>query len=120
MKNIAVIARKGGSGKTTVAVNLAIAAHRRAYRVQLADTDPQGSSLEVLKARQTPGPDCVGAVGAELAARQQAAMACGVEAMIVDTPAGSEAEIAHAIKAMLEMDDRGFVTDLTVWATNPK
>lgn len=29
-------------------------------------------------------------------------------------------EIAHAIKAMLEMDNRGFVTDLTVWATNPK
>ncbi|MHC5011394.1 MAG: SDR family oxidoreductase [Planctomycetota bacterium] len=28
-------------------------------------------------------------------------------------------EIAHAIVAMLEMDDRGFVTDLTVWATNP-
>lgn len=29
------------------------------------------------------------------------------------------AEIAHAIKGMLEMDDRGFVTELTVWATNP-
>jgi 3-oxoacyl-[acyl-carrier protein] reductase len=29
------------------------------------------------------------------------------------------AEIAHAIRAMLEMDDRGFVTELTVWATNP-
>lgn len=29
-------------------------------------------------------------------------------------------EIAHAIKAMLEMDDRGFITDLTVWATNPR
>lgn len=29
-------------------------------------------------------------------------------------------EIAHAIKAMLEMDDRGFITELTVWATNPK
>ncbi|MEZ4647798.1 MAG: SDR family oxidoreductase [Candidatus Eisenbacteria bacterium] len=28
-------------------------------------------------------------------------------------------EIAHAIRAMLEMDDRGFVTDLTVFATNP-
>jgi len=28
-------------------------------------------------------------------------------------------EIAHAILSMLEMDDRGFVTDLTVWATNP-
>lgn len=29
-------------------------------------------------------------------------------------------EIAHAIISMLEMDDRGFVTDLTVWATNPE
>jgi 3-oxoacyl-[acyl-carrier protein] reductase len=29
-------------------------------------------------------------------------------------------EIAHAIKSVLEMDDRGFVTDLTVWATNPQ
>lgn len=29
------------------------------------------------------------------------------------------AEIAHAIRAVLEMDDRGFVPDLEVWATNP-
>ena len=29
-------------------------------------------------------------------------------------------EIAHAVKSSLEMDDRGFVTELTVFATNPK
>ncbi len=28
-------------------------------------------------------------------------------------------EIANAVASMLEMDDRGFITDLTVWATNP-
>ncbi len=28
-------------------------------------------------------------------------------------------EIAHAIKSALEMDDRGFTTELEVWATNP-
>ena len=28
-------------------------------------------------------------------------------------------EIAHAIKSALEMDDRGFITELNVWATNP-
>ncbi len=28
-------------------------------------------------------------------------------------------EIAHAVKAMLEMDDRGMIPELTVWATNP-
>ena len=29
-------------------------------------------------------------------------------------------EIAHAAAAMLEMDDRGFIPELSVWATNPK
>jgi 3-oxoacyl-[acyl-carrier protein] reductase len=28
-------------------------------------------------------------------------------------------EIGHAIKNALEMDDRGFIPELTVWATNP-
>lgn len=28
-------------------------------------------------------------------------------------------EIAHAVKSMLQMDDRGFITELSVWATNP-
>lgn len=28
-------------------------------------------------------------------------------------------EIAHAIISCLEMDDRGFITELSVWATNP-
>lgn len=29
-------------------------------------------------------------------------------------------DIAHAVKAALEMDDRGFITELTVFATNPQ
>ncbi|MDX5426674.1 MAG: SDR family NAD(P)-dependent oxidoreductase, partial [Bacteroidota bacterium] len=29
------------------------------------------------------------------------------------------AEIAHSIVSALEMDDRGFITELSVWATNP-
>lgn len=29
-------------------------------------------------------------------------------------------EIAHTIKATLEMDDRGFIPEVSVWATNPK
>lgn len=30
------------------------------------------------------------------------------------------ADIAHMVKAALELDDRGFVTELTVFATNPR
>lgn len=29
-------------------------------------------------------------------------------------------EVAHVIRAMLAMDDRGFITDATIFATNPK
>ena len=28
-------------------------------------------------------------------------------------------EIAHSIVSVLEMDDKGFITELNVWATNP-
>lgn len=40
---ITVAQQKGGSGKTTLAVNLAIALRRRGLTVALLDTDPQGS-----------------------------------------------------------------------------
>lgn len=29
-------------------------------------------------------------------------------------------EIAHVVLSMLQMNDVGFITDATVWATNPK
>jgi 3-oxoacyl-[acyl-carrier protein] reductase len=38
-----------------------------------------------------------------------------------DNPTKLRAEdIAHVIVSMLALDDRGFVTDATVWATNPR
>lgn len=38
-----------------------------------------------------------------------------------DNPSKLHAQdIAHLIANMLEIDDRGFVTDSTIWATNPK
>jgi chromosome partitioning protein len=40
---ITVAQQKGGSGKTTLAVNIAVALHARGYSVALVDTDPQGS-----------------------------------------------------------------------------
>ena len=51
MKSIMVINSKGGSGKTTIAVNLAAYCAQKGYETHLVDLDPQGSSTEWLKER---------------------------------------------------------------------
>jgi chromosome partitioning protein len=44
MRTLALISQKGGSGKTTLAVHLAVAAMQAGERVTVLDTDPQGSA----------------------------------------------------------------------------
>lgn len=46
MRIVSVVQRKGGAGKTTLAVNLAGELARRGGRVVLVDTDPQGSAYD--------------------------------------------------------------------------
>ncbi len=97
MRTIAVIALKGGSGKTTVATHIALAAHLRGLKTVVADTDPQRSATEVLRARVGEGPTCVGAMGASLFAAQIAAVGSGMDAMVIDTAAGAVEDVAQAI-----------------------
>ena len=97
MRTIAVIGRKGGSGKTTVAVHLAIGLHLRGRTTLLADTDPQHSSLEVLRGRKDPGPTAIASAAGKLFALQVDLTRTGADALIIDTPAVLEEEVAQAV-----------------------
>lgn len=58
---VTLASQKGGSGKTTLACSLAVAAEEEGLRVAIADTDPQGSGLAWYERRSVlGGPDVVG------------------------------------------------------------
>ena len=97
MRTIAVIGRKGGSGKTTIAVHLAIGLHLRGRRTVVADIDPQRSAMEVLRARQEEGPTVIASAGSKLFTLQVDMARAGAQALVIDTPAVLEEDVAQAV-----------------------
>jgi len=98
LRTIAVIALKGGSGKTTVATHLALAAHLRGLDVLLADGDPQGSARDVLGMREGDGPECVPTpTGPKLLAAQFNAAREQRDLLIVDTTAAVIDDVGEAV-----------------------
>jgi chromosome partitioning protein len=97
MRTIAVIGRKGGSGKTTIAVHLAIGLHLRGRRTVMADIDPQRSAMEVLRARRDDGPKVIASTGSKLFTLQVDTARAGADALVIDTPAVLEEDVAQAV-----------------------
>ncbi|HEX3984561.1 MAG TPA: ParA family protein [Acidisoma sp.] len=108
-KTIAVVSRKGGGGKSTLALHLAIAGHLRGLKTLIADTDPQCSASEVLKLRAGSGPKWAQIPARKVPAMQDFARRKGKDLLIVDTPSGGEDEINGIIS----------LADLTLIAVRP-
>ncbi|WP_334164982.1 ParA family protein [Phenylobacterium sp.] len=98
MKTLAVMSRKGGAGKTTVAVNLTLAARAAGVKAVLADADPLRSACEVLREREEAASLLFETGAAKLFALTEACRRSGAELLIIDTPAAPEADVAEAVK----------------------
>lgn len=85
MKILAFLSQKGGSGKTTMAVHTAVAAHEAGERVVVIDTDPQQSATVWSEARHADTPVMVTVGVAELARVLDAARGDGMTLAIIDT-----------------------------------
>ena len=97
MHSLAMVCQKGGAGKTTLAVHLAIEAHRRGFKTLLIDVDQQGSAAKILERRGDEPPDVATEHPARLEASMRAAEQEGYDVVILDTaPQADQAAIKAA------------------------
>jgi chromosome partitioning protein len=114
MKVFGLLSRKGGVGKTTLAVHLAVLAQQGGQRTLLIDLDPQGSAAAWWRAREAETPALVETQPAELRGILDAARADGVDLVVIDTRPSVGADVAHvaALADLVLIPTRPAIFDL--------
>lgn len=114
MKTIGVISQKGGSGKTTLAIHLAVAAHQAGQQAVLADLDEQASATQWHQSRSESMPYVQPTHSASLAQTANAAANEGVDVLVLDTAPQSNqaAMLAAQISDVILIPCRPSVMDL--------
>jgi len=98
MHTIALVSRKGGTGKSTLAIGLAIAAMEAGHKVRLVEADPLGT-LSHWRARRGQPEPAVETVrdGYELVQLVRCLADCGTTLTIIDTAGGWSDAFAAAV-----------------------
>lgn len=99
MKTLAFLSQKGGSGKTTLAVHVAVAASESGEHVVIVDTDIQRSATTWSEARQVETPAVAPVAAAELDAVMSAARHDAMSLCIIDTAPHAAPDAARVARA---------------------
>jgi chromosome partitioning protein len=98
MRTIAFVTQKGGSGKSTIASSLAVAAHEMKEKVCVIDMDPQRSLANWAKTRDANDIEVIAAGAARLPALLASLEGKGFTLAILDTPGAEGAASAAAMQ----------------------
>lgn len=115
MKTLGLLSRKGGVGKTTLALHLSVLAQNESgLRVLLVDLDPQGSSAAWWQAREQVTPALEATEPSKLAALLDTARASGIDLVVIDTRPSVEADAVQvaALSDYLLVPARPAIMDL--------
>lgn len=92
MKTLGMIAQKGGTGKTTLSIHLAVQASLSGINVLLVDIDPQASATSWWNRRRQQVPELTQGRGDSLTEILQVAQERGYDLAVVDTAPHSSAD----------------------------
>jgi chromosome partitioning protein len=98
MKIVGLLSRKGGVGKTTLAIHLAVLAQEAGRRTLLIDLDPQRSAAAWWRVREAETPLMLETTPDRLADMLEAAEAEGIELAVIDTRPSAEADAVQVAK----------------------
>lgn len=98
MQVLTILSQKGGAGKTTLAVHLAVAAELAGKTAAIIDLDPQGSASDWFESREAPNPEVLMVQPKQLDKIIEAARKAGTELLIVDTAPHSESSALEAAR----------------------
>lgn len=99
MQTVALIAQKGGVGKTTLAIHLATAFASEGRNTLLLDLDPQASATEWKDHRLNDAPAVLSIQPTRLAKVLEEARSIGTDIVILDTAPHSESTALEAARA---------------------
>ena len=85
MRSLAFLSQKGGSGKTTLAVHIAVTVGQKREKVILIDTDPQASASVWGQARGVKEPHVIKATAVGTRALMEEAQTQGSSFAVIDT-----------------------------------
>ncbi len=95
---IAVVAEKGGAGKTTLSLDLAVTAVQKGHKVAILDVDPQATASKWTDRRSEQLPWVVPTHAVRLASAIDQAKTQGVNFIVIDTPPHSSTDAAEAAR----------------------
>lgn len=98
MHTIALVCQKGGAGKTTMAIHLAVEGQRRGLKTLLIDIDPQASAAKIMDRRGDNPPDVATEAAGRLEKAIQAASSQRYDLVIIDTAPQADRAAAQAAK----------------------
>lgn len=114
MHVVSLLAQKGGSGKTTLAECLAVAACQAGKLAAILDMDPQGTAKSWKQRRGTGDPAVIPVTMANLEDELDRARAAGADIVFIDTPArlSDWAMEAAKVSDLVIVPSRATVKDL--------